>query len=119
VARGGRLGELRAAWDGAPEIGERICTSLVERPPITIGEEPAIAPGIDAELDSLRALRDGGRDAIARIQAEERDRTGIASLKVGFNKVFGYYIEVTNSNLSLVPPDYQRRQTITSGERFI
>ena len=68
---------------------------------------------------TLRDLRDGGRDAIARIQADERARTGIASLKVGFNKVFGYYIEVTNSNLHLVPPDYQRRQTITSGERFV
>jgi DNA mismatch repair protein MutS len=67
----------------------------------------------------LRELRDGGRDAIAKIQADERVRTGIPSLKVGFNKVFGYYIEVTRSNLHLVPTDYQRRQTITSGERFV
>ena len=67
-----------------------------------------------AELDELRDLRDGGKDAIARIQAEERARTGIASLKVGFNKVFGYFIEITNANLHLVPPDYQRRQTLTS-----
>jgi DNA mismatch repair protein MutS len=67
----------------------------------------------------LRELRDGGRDAIAKIQADERSRTGIPSLKVGFNKVFGYYIEVTRSNLHLVPTDYQRRQTITSGERFV
>ena len=74
---------------------------------------------MDAELDALRELRDGGKDAIARIQADERARTGISSLKVGFNKVFGYYIEVTNANLHLVPPDYQRRQTITSGERFV
>src|SRR5204863_7278038 len=63
--------------------------------------------------------RDGGRDAIARIQAEERDRTGIQSLKVGYNKIFGYYIEVTKSNLHLVPKDYQRRQTITNGERYV
>ena len=78
-----------------------------------------IAVGVDAELDGLRELRDGGRDAIAKIQADERARTGIPSLKVGFNKVFGYYIEVTRSNLHLVPTDYQRRQTITSGERFV
>ncbi len=78
-----------------------------------------IAAGVDAELDGLRELRDGGRDAIAKIQADERTRTGIPSLKVGFNKVFGYYIEVTRSNLHLVPSDYQRRQTITSGERFV
>jgi DNA mismatch repair protein MutS len=91
----------------------------VERPPLAIGEDAVIATGVDAELDSLRELRDGGRDAIARIQADERARTGIPSLKVGFNKVFGYYIEVTRSNLHLVPADYQRRQTITSGERFV
>jgi DNA mismatch repair protein MutS len=92
---------------------------MVERPPVAIGDEPAIAPGVDADLDVLRDLRDGGRDAIARIQSEERERTGISSLKVGFNKVFGYYIEVTNPNLHLVPTEYQRRQTITSGERFV
>jgi DNA mismatch repair protein MutS len=74
---------------------------------------------VDSELDDLRALRDGGRDSIARIQADERERTGIQSLKVGFNKVFGYYIEVTKSNLHLVPEQYQRRQTITNGERFV
>jgi DNA mismatch repair protein MutS len=86
---------------------------------VSIGEEATIAPGVDSELDELRALRDGGRDSIARIQADERARTGIQSLKVGYNKVFGYYIEVTKSNLHLVPTDYQRRQTITNGERFV
>jgi DNA mismatch repair protein MutS len=91
----------------------------VERPPIAVGDEATIAPGVDTDLDALRELRDGGRDAIARIQTDERTRTGIASLKVGFNKVFGYYIEITNSNLHLVPPEFQRRQTITSGERFV
>jgi DNA mismatch repair protein MutS len=119
VGSAGRVAEMRAAWDDARELAKDITTSLAERPPLTIGEEPTIAPGIDASLDELRELRDGGRDAIARIQSDERTRTGIASLKVGFNKVFGYYIEVTNSNLHLVPPDYQRRQTISSGERFV
>jgi len=119
VAAAGRLAEMSAAWDDAPEIARRLCTFLVERPPLAIGEDAVIAVGIDAELDGLRELRDGGRDAIAKIQADERARTGIPSLKVGFNKVFGYYIEVTRSNLHLVPEDYQRRQTITSGERFV
>ncbi len=115
----GRLAEILASWDDAAELASKICSILVERPPIAIGDESVVAPGVDGDLDGLRELRDGGKDAIARIQMEERTRTGIASLKVGFNKVFGYYIEITNSNLHLVPPDYQRRQTITSGERFV
>ena len=116
---GGRLGEILSEWDDSAELASQICGTLVERPPIAIGDEATVAPGVDSDLDDLRGLRDGGRDAIARIQADERTRTGIASLKVGFNKVFGYYIEITNSNLANVPPDYQRRQTITSGERFV
>ncbi|HEU4747939.1 MAG TPA: DNA mismatch repair protein MutS, partial [Gemmatimonadaceae bacterium] len=92
---------------------------LVERPPIAIGDEPSIRDGVDSVLDEWRALRDGGRDGIARIQSEERARTGISSLKVGYNKVFGYFIEVTNSNSHLVPPDYQRRQTLTGAERYV
>ncbi|MEO7085616.1 MAG: DNA mismatch repair protein MutS, partial [Gemmatimonadaceae bacterium] len=119
AANRGRLGEVLDAWDDAPELARQICTTLVERGPIAIGDEPTIAPGVDPELDSLRDLRDGGKDAIARIQAEERTRTGIPSLKIGFNKVFGYYIEITNTHLANVPSDYQRRQTITSGERFV
>jgi DNA mismatch repair protein MutS len=119
VANRGRLADILCQWDDAAELASRICATLVERPPVAIGEDAVIAPGIDTELDSLRELRDGSKDAIARIQADERTRTGIASLKVGFNKVFGYYIEITNANLHLVPPDYQRRQTITSGERYV
>jgi DNA mismatch repair protein MutS len=119
VAGAGRLAEIRGTWDDEAELASRLCATLVERPPIAVGEDATIATGVDADLDALRELRDGGRDGIARIQAEERARTGISSLKVGFNKVFGYYIEITNSNLHLVPPDFQRRQTITSGERFV
>jgi len=119
AARAGRLTALAADWDDAPEIARDICTTLVDRAPPAIGDEASILPNVDGELDELRDLRDGGKDAIARIQGEERARTGIASLKVGFNKVFGYYIEITNSNRHLVPADYQRRQTISSGERFV
>ena len=97
-ARRGRLGgDLAAVGRRAPELASQICATLVERPPIAIGDDATIATGVDAELDTLRDLRDGGKDAIARIQADERTRTGISSLKVGFNKVFGYYIEVTNA----------------------
>jgi DNA mismatch repair protein MutS len=84
-----------------------------------LGDEATIAPGVDEEVDALRALRDGGRDAIAEIQARERERTGIASLKVGYNKVFGYFIEISNAHRGRVPDDYQRRQTLTNGERYV
>ena len=115
----GRLADILSRWDDAAELASSLCATLVERPPIAIGDDAVIALGVDTDLDGLRDLRDGGKDAIARIQADERTRTGITSLKVGFNKVFGYYIEITNANLHLVPSDYQRRQTVTSGERFV
>ncbi len=119
AAAQGRLAVIAADWDDAATLAAQLCSTLVERPPIAVGDDATIALGVDPDLDALRELRDGGKDAIARIQAEERARTGIASLKIGFNKVFGYYIEVTNSHLHAVPPDFQRRQTITSGERFV
>ena len=107
------------AWDDCKDLGDEIIRTLVERPPITIGDEASVRNGFDNTLDEWRALRDGGKDAIARIQAEERARTGINSLKVGYNKVFGYFIEVTNSYLHLVPGDYQRRQTLAGAERYV
>jgi DNA mismatch repair protein MutS len=119
TAARGRIASIATEWDACADVASIIVDTIVADAPIAFGEEPAIAPGIDAELDSLRDVRDGGKDLIARIQADERARTGIASLKVGFNRVFGYYIEVTKSNLHLVPDDYQRRQTITNGERFV
>jgi len=106
-------------WDDCEDLGDQIIRTLVERPPITIGDEASVRDGYDSTLDEWRALRDGGKDAIARIQAEERARTGINSLKVGYNKVFGYFIEVTNSYLHLVPSDYQRRQTLAGAERYV
>ncbi len=78
-----------------------------------------IRAGYDAELDELRSLRDGGKQHIAAIQQRERDRTGIPSLKVGYNKVFGYYLEITNPHLARVPADYERRQTLATAERFV
>ena len=115
----GVIARLMRQWDGCAEIALSVRTTLVERPPLQLGDDATIAVGIDVELDALRALRDGGKDAIAAIQTEERARTGIPSLKVGFNRVFGYFIEVTNANRDLVPADYQRRQTLTGAERFV
>jgi DNA mismatch repair protein MutS len=122
VSPAGVLASLAADWDSCSDIVADIRQQLVDRPPVAIGdrgEGEAIRPGFDRELDELRALRDGGRDGIAQIQAEERNRTGIASLKVGYNKVFGYYIEITNANKHLIPTDYQRRQTLTGAERYV
>ena len=122
VARAGRdglLGSLLDGWDACEDIAADILSQLVERPPIGLGDEDTISSGIDPSLDELRSLRDGGKDAIAGIQASERERTGIASLKVGYNRVFGYFIEVTNANRHLIPADYQRRQTLTGGERYV
>ena len=115
----GVVGTLMHQWDGCAEMAASVRHMLVERPPLQLGDDATIADGVDAELDALRALRNGGKDAIAAIQTEERARTGIPSLKVGFNRVFGYFIEVTNANRELVPADYQRRQTLTGAERFV
>ena len=116
---GGLLTAMLDDWDDGRDCAERLTTMLVERPPLLIGEEDTIAPGMDAELDALRALRDGGKDAIATIQSQERARTGIHSLKVGYNRVFGYFLEISNANKHLVPDDYQRRQTLTGAERYV
>jgi DNA mismatch repair protein MutS len=119
VGRDGLLGELLDGWDSCSDVAVDITANLVERPPTALGDEDAFQNGVDATLDELRALRDGGKDAIAGIQASERERTGISSLKVGYNRVFGYFIEVTNANRHLIPADYQRRQTLTGGERYV
>lgn len=110
---------LLERWDACADISRDIVDTLVEHPPLSLGEEICIRIGIDPVLDDLRVLRDGGKDAIARIQLDERTRTGINSLKVGYNRVFGYFIEVSNSNAHLVPGDYQRRQTLTGAERYV
>jgi len=115
----GALSVLMERWDECADLALDITGTLVERPPAIMGEELCIRPGIDASLDEWRSLRDGGKDAIARIQMDERARTGIQSLKVGYNRVFGYFIEITNSNSHLVPADYQRRQTLTGAERYV
>ena len=116
----GILHGILTGWQDCADLHADITTTLVDRPPAAIGDEgETIAAHVDAELDALRTLRTGGKDAIAHIQHDERARTGIQSLKVGYNRVFGYYIEITNANKHLVPDDYQRRQTLTGAERYV
>jgi len=108
-----------AGQDPCAGIAMRLAAGVHDDPPVTLREGGLIKDGFHAELDALRAVRRDGRDTIAAIEAKERDATGIASLKVRFNKVFGYYIEISKSNLGLVPEHYQRKQTIAGGERFV
>jgi len=119
VAASALVADMLARWDSCADLASDIAATLVDDPPAAVGEERAIRDGVDLELDELRALRDGSKDAIARIQTAERERTGIASLKVGYNKVFGYYIAITNANRHLVPEHYQRRQTLAGEERYV
>jgi DNA mismatch repair protein MutS len=107
--------ELDLLADLSAELG----SSLADRLPATLAEGGVIRPGHDAALDELRSLRDGGRQYIASLQQRERERTGIPSLKVGFNKVFGYYLEVTHTHTARVPADYERRQTLATAERYV
>jgi len=118
----GRAALLEQAADGfdlLQDLREELGRALVERPPAQASDGDAVRAGYDRELDELKDARDGGKHYIAGLQARERERTGIASLKVGFNKVFGYYIEVTNPHRDRVPPDYERRQTLTGAERYV
>jgi DNA mismatch repair protein MutS len=110
---------LSLSLDLLADIGAELGRALVERPPAQLEEGDAIRPGYDRELDELKDARDGGKRYIAGLQARERERTGIASLKVGFNKVFGYYIEVTHTHRERIPSDYERRQTLTGAERYV
>jgi DNA mismatch repair protein MutS len=103
----------------APDLVELISRAIVDDPPLALKEGGMIRDGFDAGLDELRVAQRGGKDWIAKLQADEIARTGIPSLKVRFNSVFGYYIEVTKANLDKVPPHYIRKQTVANGERYI
>ena len=120
-ARGGAalLEQTAERFDLLGDLGGELAQALVDRPPAQLSDGDAIRAGYDDELDALTEARDGGKEYIASLQTRERERTGIASLKVGFNKVFGYYIEVTRPHLARVPPDFERRQTVSGAERFV
>jgi DNA mismatch repair protein MutS len=113
------LRELESQIAELPDLVELIARAIVEEPPLAVKEGGLIRDGFDAALDELRTAMRGGKDWIAKLQQDEITRTGIQSLKVRFNSVFGYYIEVTKANLDKVPPHYVRKQTIANGERFI
>ncbi|HTX20567.1 MAG TPA: DNA mismatch repair protein MutS [Candidatus Aquilonibacter sp.] len=113
------LVELNGQLAESPNLVELISRAIVEDPPLAIKEGGMIRDGFDTALDELRTAQRGGKDWIAKLQADEIANTGISSLKVRFNSVFGYYIEVTKANLDKVPAHYHRKQTIANGERFI
>jgi DNA mismatch repair protein MutS len=105
-------------FDAMEDLHERIVKTIVEEPPVSFAEGGVIRAGVDAELDDLRELGRSGRQALVAIEERERQRTGIGSLKVRFNSVFGYYLEVTKANSRSVPADYERKQTLVNAERF-
>ena len=113
------LESLAAMLSPEPELVEAVGRAVVDEPPALVKEGGVIRDGYSAELDELRSARRNGQEWIARLQQEEVERTGIPSLKIRFNSVFGYFIEVTKSNLDRVPPEYIRKQTVAGGERFI
>ena len=113
-----RLKELNALMDEMADLRERIEKTVVSEPPLTLADGGVIQPGVDQELDDLRNLSRNSKQYIAQIEERERKRTGVASLKVKFNSVFGYYIEISKANLHLAPPDYERKQTLVNAERF-
>ncbi|HTV08459.1 MAG TPA: DNA mismatch repair protein MutS [Candidatus Aquilonibacter sp.] len=113
-----RWAELQRALDPLEDLHELIARTLVDEPPLTLTDGGAVRFGVDPELDELRSIAANSRQMLAAIEERERERTGIASLKVRFNSVFGYYIEVTKANSRSVPADYERRQTLVNAERF-
>ena len=110
---------LVAELDDLADLRDELDRTLLDEPPAVARDGGLIRDGIDAELDDLRSVSRSGRQHIAAMEDAERTRTGIASLKIRYNRVFGYYIEISKSNLASVPPDYHRKQTIAGGERFI
>ncbi|MBZ5706538.1 MAG: DNA mismatch repair protein MutS, partial [Acidobacteriia bacterium] len=113
-----RLRALHAAVDELLDLRERIDTTVVPEPPISLSDGGVIQNGIDKELDDLRDLSRNSKQYLAQIEQRERQRTAISSLKVKFNSIFGYYLEVSKPNLHLVPSDYERKQTLVNAERF-
>ncbi len=120
-ARSGYLREISQRLDlqGLHDLPDLLSRSLNDEPPISAREGGIVREGYHKELDDLRALLQDGRGWISRLEVEERKRTGIRSLKIGYNNVFGYYIEVTRANLTSVPEEYERKQTLANAERFV
>ena len=113
-----RAMSLQNRMDSLEDVRERILSTLAAEPPVTIRDGTAIAEGFDGELDELRSIQRNSRSFIAQLEQREREATGIESLKVRFNKVFGFFIEVSKANLSKVPERFDRKQTLVNAERF-
>jgi DNA mismatch repair protein MutS len=113
-----RLQTLHRQCDELADLRDRIMSSLEDEPPLTLSDGGVIRGGVDAALDELRDLSRNSKQYIAQIEQRERQRTGIGSLKVKFNSVFGYYLEISKANLHHAPPDYERKQTLVNAERF-
>ena len=113
------LKRLGQALDPVPEVVTRIASTVADSPPMSVREGGAIKAGVDSELDDLRSIARDSKSILLQIEARERQRTGIGSLKIRYNNIFGYYIEVSRSNLPKVPGDYIRKQTLVNAERFI
>ncbi len=115
----GRLRQLNEELDDLNDLAALIAATLADEPPFSVREGEMIREGFDAEVDRLREILHGGRSIVARMEATEKEKTGIRTLKIGYNKVFGYYIEVSNSFKDQVPESYIRKQTLVNGERYI
>ncbi len=113
-----RLADLHGRLDEVPEVRDRVLAAIAEEPPVNLADGGTIRDGHHAELDQLRDISRNSRQYIAAIETRERSRTGIQSLKVRFNNVFGYYIEISKANQHLAPADYERKQTLVNAERF-
>ncbi len=113
------LVKLQTNLDELKDVYELIEKSIVEEPPISVKEGGLIKKGYNDEVDELKLITTDGKNWLMKLEAEEKEKTGIKNLKVGFNKVFGYYIEITKSNLNMVPDRFIRKQTLTNGERYI
>ena len=117
--KSGRLVQLHQDLDLLSDVGDFLNKAISDDPPFVLADGGVIREGYHSELDELRSLSKNSKTYLAALESRERDRTGIGSLKVRFNKVFGYYIEVSKANLHLVPDDYDRKQTLVGAERFV
>ncbi|MDX2152428.1 MAG: DNA mismatch repair protein MutS [Bryobacteraceae bacterium] len=113
-----RLRDIAARLDDLPDVAQRILSTIADEPPANLNDGGAIRDGCVASLDELRDISRNSKQYIAAIESRERERTSISSLKVRFNNIFGYYIEISKANLHLAPPDYERKQTLVNAERF-
>ncbi|MCF2907615.1 DNA mismatch repair protein MutS [Pseudoalteromonas sp. DL2-H2.2] len=114
-----RLQQIRAHSPTLPKLQDLLERAIIDNPPVLIRDGGVIAPGYNCELDEWRALSEGATDVLDQLEERERERTGISTLKIGYNKVHGFYIEISKANSHLAPPEYIRRQTLKNNERYI